>query len=86
MKHQAVQAPNQRNNVTRSRTAKFLQQAAILILCLLLLIVLLRGSYVTIFSRQPLRVPWAPSQQDLENGKEELQAKDPIYGLTHHHQ
>lgn len=64
------QCPNQPNNV--SRTAKFLQAAAILILCLLPTIALLRGSYVTAFSCKSLRFPWTASQQDLENGEEEL--------------
>lgn len=53
--------------------AKVLQVTAILILCLLLITALLRGSYVTTFPCELLRFPWAVSQQDLENGKEELQ-------------
>ena len=78
MKPQTEQAPNQLNNVTmptgtRIRIVKVFQAAAIVILCLLPIIALLRGSYVTTFSHESLRFPWDASQQDLENGKEELQ-------------
>lgn len=65
------QGPNQPTG-TRNRTAKVLQAAAILILCLLPIVALLHRSYVTAFSREPLRFPWTASQQDLENGEEEL--------------